>query len=77
MLGRILSLTLRSLNIMFNVRRKCVSPGRVAAFIKRLLAITFLLPCHGVIGVLLVIRSFLIVGFFFYLEFLYIFISAK
>ncbi|KAL3985229.1 Nucleolar complex-associated family protein [Acanthocheilonema viteae] len=55
-----LSLTLRTLDLMINCRRKQVPVCRVAAYIKRLLALAFFMPSSGIVSILLCIRSFFI-----------------
>ncbi|KAK6108061.1 Nucleolar complex-associated family protein [Brugia pahangi] len=55
-----LSLTLRTLDLMINCRRKQVPACRVAAYIKRLLALAFFMPSSGAASILLCIRSFFI-----------------
>ncbi|CAG9531169.1 unnamed protein product [Cercopithifilaria johnstoni] len=55
-----LSLTLRTLDLMINCRRKQVPVCRVAAYVKRLLALAFFMPSSGTASILLCIRSFFI-----------------
>uniref|UniRef100_A0A1I7VRN2 NOC3-like protein n=1 Tax=Loa loa TaxID=7209 RepID=A0A1I7VRN2_LOALO len=59
-LANTLSLTLRTLDLMINSRRKQVPVCRVAAYTKRLLALAFFLPSSGAASILLCIRSFFI-----------------
>ncbi|KAM3717831.1 Nucleolar complex protein [Dirofilaria immitis] len=59
-LANTLSLMLRTLDLMINSRRKQVPVCRVAAYIKRLLAIAFFMPSSGAAAILLCIRSFFI-----------------
>ncbi|VDK18354.1 unnamed protein product [Anisakis simplex] len=53
-------LLLKSLHLMINHRRKQVILCRVAAFVKRLLHISFLLPTNYTIAILCAIRTFFI-----------------
>uniref|UniRef100_A0A8R1TW82 NOC3-like protein n=1 Tax=Onchocerca volvulus TaxID=6282 RepID=A0A8R1TW82_ONCVO len=59
-LANTLLLILRTLDLMINSRRKQVPVCRVAAYIKRLLALAFFLPSSGAASILLCIRSFFI-----------------
>lgn len=54
---------LRTLDLMINCRRKQVPVCRVAAYIKRLLALAFFVSSCGAASILLCIRSFFIVSF--------------
>ncbi|VDN25106.1 unnamed protein product [Gongylonema pulchrum] len=58
--ARSLSLALHTLDLMINSRRKQVPVARVAAFVKRLLALAFFLPATETLAVLLCVRSFFI-----------------
>uniref|UniRef100_A0A0M3INC7 CBF domain-containing protein n=1 Tax=Ascaris lumbricoides TaxID=6252 RepID=A0A0M3INC7_ASCLU len=57
---REISVMLRTLDMMINLRRKQVSLCRVAAFVKRLLIICFILPSHCVVAILAGIRTFFV-----------------
>uniref|UniRef100_A0A158Q8E1 NOC3-like protein n=1 Tax=Elaeophora elaphi TaxID=1147741 RepID=A0A158Q8E1_9BILA len=59
-LANTLSLTLRTLDLMINCRRKQVPVCRVAAYVKRLLALAFFMPSSAAASILLCIRSFFI-----------------
>ncbi|OZC12182.1 hypothetical protein X798_00703 [Onchocerca flexuosa] len=59
-LANTLLLMLRTLDLMINSRRKQVPVCRVAAYIKRLLALAFFLPSSGAASILLCVRSFFI-----------------
>ncbi|VDK86553.1 unnamed protein product [Litomosoides sigmodontis] len=59
-LANTLSLMLRTLDLMINFRRKQVPVCRVAAYIKRLLAVAFFMPSSETAAILLCIRSFFI-----------------
>uniref|UniRef100_A0AC35UGU1 Nucleolar complex protein 3 homolog n=1 Tax=Rhabditophanes sp. KR3021 TaxID=114890 RepID=A0AC35UGU1_9BILA len=52
-----IGISIRCLHIMFNLRRKMVPPIRVAAFIKRIFAICFLLSSKKVIALLAMVRT--------------------
>ncbi|VDN36156.1 unnamed protein product [Gongylonema pulchrum] len=58
--ARSLSLALHTLDLMINSRRKQVPVARVAAFVKRLLALAFFFPTVETLAVLLCVRSFFI-----------------
>uniref|UniRef100_A0A915PYT8 NOC3-like protein n=1 Tax=Setaria digitata TaxID=48799 RepID=A0A915PYT8_9BILA len=59
-LANTLSVILRTLDLMINCRRKQVPLCRVAAYVKRLLAVVFFMPCCAAASILLCIRSFFI-----------------
>lgn len=61
------TLALRTLDIMINVRRRQVSIGRVAAFVKRMALLCFALRTDVLVAFLAAIRTYFVVSFYSFL----------